>query len=97
MSDLTYSRHAEVRMNQRGVRPFDIELILQCGSEIGDDVYFLSRKDAERAIRRRKSEIQALERLSNHKLVRAGDTIVTCYRSERHDQRRMLQDRRESL
>jgi len=90
MSTIFSSRHAEARMRQRGLRNSDIELILRCASEVGGDVYFLGRRDVEREIRLRKREIQALERLSGQKIVLAGQTIVTCYKSRKSDQRRMF-------
>lgn len=96
MSTIILSRHAEARMRQRGIRNSDVELILRCASEIGADVYFLSRKDVQREIYRRKREIQALERLCDQKVVLAEDTVVTCYQSRRSDQRTMLRDGRES-
>ena len=80
MNTAALSYHAEVRMRQRGLRNEDVALILRCASDIGDDVYFLSRKDADREIRQRKQEIQALERLCGQKLVVADSTVVTCYR-----------------
>lgn len=89
------SRHAETRMNQRGLRHSDLSLILRCGSEVGDDVVFLSHHDADKEICRRKQEIQMLERLRGQKVVVAGDTVVTCYRSKRRDQKRMLRAARE--
>ena len=92
MTILTMSNHAETRMRQRGLRNTDVELILRCASEIGEDVYFLSRKDVERETQRRKREIQALDRLCGQKVVVAEDTIVTCYHSRRNDQKRMLRD-----
>ncbi len=95
MSALALSSHAEARMRQRGLRLSDLELVVHCASEIGEDIYFLSRKDAEREIRRRKREIQALERLQGHKVVVADETVVTCYRSHRRDQKRMLRNGRE--
>mgnify|MGYP004000973729 CR=1 FL=1 len=97
MNAISLSKHATERMQQRGVRLSDVDLILHCASEIGDDVYFLSRNDAEREIRRRKIEIQALERLCGLKLVVAGDTAVTCYRSTRRDQNRTLRKGRETV
>lgn len=96
MNALSLSNHAEARMRQRGLRLSDLQLILRCASEIGEDIYFLSRKDAEREIRQRKREIQALERLRGQKVVVEDDTIVTCYRSRRKDQKRLLRNRRES-
>ena len=90
MSTLTLSNHAETRMRQRGLRLSDLELVLRCASEIGKDIYFLSRKDVHREIRRRKREIQALERLQGQKVVVAYETVVTCYRSNSRDQKRTL-------
>jgi hypothetical protein len=95
MSSVNLSHHAETRMRQRGLRNSDIDLILQCASEIGDDLYFLSRKDVDREISRRKDEIQALERLRGQKVVVAEETVVTCYKSRRSDQRRFLRKGRE--
>jgi len=95
MNTLTLSNHAKVRMRQRGLRRTDLDLVLRCASEIGEDVYFLSRKDAEREISRRKREIQALERLRDHKVVVADETVVTCYRSHCNDQKRMLRKMKE--
>jgi len=95
MNTLTISKHAEIRMRQRGLRCSDLDLILHCGSEIRDGTYFLSRKDAEREICRRKREIQALERLQGQKVIVADETVVTCYRSNSRDQKRMLRTGRE--
>ena len=96
MFDFNVSAHASTRMNQRGMREPDIALILQCGSQIDDAVFFLSRKDANREIQRRKLEIRALERLRNRKVVTDGKTVVTCYPSSKFDQKRTLRRGRES-
>jgi hypothetical protein len=82
-------------MRQRGRRNVDVDLILRCGTPIGEDVYFLSGKDVAREIERRKHEIQYLERNRNRKLVVADDTVVTCYRSKESDQKRTLRNGRE--
>ena len=54
-----------------------------------------ARTDRERETRRLKREIHRLERLRNRKLLVAGRIVVTCYRSCRRDQRRMLRRGRE--
>jgi hypothetical protein len=90
MIPIAYSRHAETRMRQRGLRKADVELIVGCATLVGADVYFLSRKDVEREIRRRRQEIQTLERLRNQKVVVADGTVVTCYRSRPDDQKRIF-------
>lgn len=82
-------------MRQRGMRTSDVELIIGCATLVGDDVYFLSFKDAEREICRRKREIQTLQRLRNRKVVVACDRVVTCYRSRSHDQKCFLRKERE--
>ncbi len=96
MNSVTLSKHAEMRIRQRGLRPADVELILQCAEEIDDDVYFLRDKDAELEIRRRKQEIQMLERLRGQKVVMASDTVVTCYRLKPSSQKRALRRCRKS-
>ena len=98
MIQIAYSAHAKMRMCQRGIRKADVDLVLGCASEIDENVYFLSRKDVDREIRRRKQEIQAFERLRNQKVVvdgDDGDTVVTCYQSRWKDQKRTLRRGRE--
>ena len=86
-SDILYLGRRDVR---RAVRPMSREIRrlnrLQCTS--ADTV-------RQREIRRLKRKIQALERLSGWKLVVAGDTAVTCYRSNRRDRKRTLRRGRE--
>ncbi len=96
MSAPVPSRHAETRMRQRGFRYSDLVCVLDHGSLIGDDTYFLSRKDVDREIRQHKREIQRLERLKNSKIVIKGETIVTCCRSHLRDQKRLLRRKREA-
>lgn len=95
MNSKILSRHAETRMRQRGVRPNDLEIVFRYGAEIGEDVYFLADRNVDRGIQNLKWEIQALERLRGQKVVVAGDTVVTCYRSRPRDQKRMLRTRKQ--
>ena len=97
MTNIAYSRHAQTRMQQRGVRKKDIELFLACATQVDENVYFLRLKDATREIDCRKQEIQTLERLRNRKVVVAGDMIVTCYSSGRRDQKRTLRHGRQKV
>lgn len=90
MNSISYCSHARTRMQQRGVRSEDVELILACATQIDENVYLMREKDADREIERRKREIQALGRLRNQKVVLAGTTMVTTYSSNRKDQKRML-------
>lgn len=95
MLDLVKSRHAEKRLNQRGICLEDVDLLLNSATQVAQDAYLLTNGDVEREIVRRKKEIQQLEKLRGLKLVVEGDTLVTAYRSKRADQRRTLRKGRE--
>jgi hypothetical protein len=79
MDYVKISRHAVHRMNQRGFREQDIDLVLRCGTLISDDTFMLRNKDVDREIRDCKRELQQLERLRNSKIVVANGTLVTCF------------------
>lgn len=93
MNRLELSEHAQTRLQQRGVRHVDVEVILACSEEMADGTYFLTRRAAADEIYRRKKEIQTLERLRGQKIVVSGDTLVTCYRPVNHAQQRILRQR----
>lgn len=85
MEGIIYSTHAGKRMQQRGIRETDIRLLLSCGTQIDDASILLLDKDADYEIKRRKQEIQTLERLRGCKVVVAGEVVVICYHtSSRH-------------
>lgn len=79
MDGTAYSNHAVQRMQQRGVRERDIDLLVCCGTQIDEASILLSDKDAVREIERRKQEIRSLERLRGCKVVIAEGVVVTCY------------------
>ena len=95
MSGLVYSHHAQARMQQRGLRKRDIELIVGLGTRVADDAYLLRRQDVDREIEVRRREIQALGRLRDHKVVMVDDTIVTCYRPNTTVRKRDIRGGRE--
>ena len=90
MPDITYSSHAETRMQQRGIRKTDIPIILACGTQIDDETYFMRNRDAVREIETRKREIQTLSRLANRKVVIRNGRVITAYPSNLADQKRTL-------
>ena len=90
MTDLTYSPHARTRMQQRGIRKADIPIILEYGTQIDDETYFMRNRDAAREIETRKREIQALSRLVNRKVVIRNGRVITAYPSIPADQKRTL-------
>lgn len=87
---LPRSRHGEARLNQRGIRQGDVELIGRCGTEVEDGVYLVCQQDAARQIARLKNEIGAIERIAGKKLVLREGRVVTAYPSGRRDTKRAL-------
>ncbi|MFZ5621522.1 MAG: DUF4258 domain-containing protein [Pseudomonadota bacterium] len=88
--------HAQRRMQQRGMRAEDLDLVIQCGSLISKDSVLLLRKDAEREIRKRKREIQALERLKGCKIVIRDNAVITLYRPSKEQEKRLLDESEEA-
>ena len=95
MTDLSYTRHARTRMQQRGIRKAAIPIILEYGTQIDDETYFMCNRDAAREIETRKREIQTLSRLVNRKVVIRDGRVITAYPSNPSDQKRTLRRGRE--
>ena len=90
MTAIAYTRHAETRMQQRGIRNGDVTLVLECGTQVDDETWLMRDRDVRREIERRKREIQALGRLASKKVVMRGEQVVTAYPSRPDDQKRAL-------
>ena len=90
MNDIIYTRHAKIRMQQRGIRESDIPIILACGTQIDDETWLMCNRDATREIEARKREIQTLSRLANRKVVIRNGRVITAYPSNSTDQKRTL-------
>ena len=90
MTSIGYTRHAETRMQQRGIRSGDITLILECGTQIDDQTWLMRNRDVRREIECRKREIQALGRLARKKLVMRDGHVITVYPSRLDDQKLTL-------
>jgi hypothetical protein len=79
MLHIDLTTHANQRLQQRGFRKADVNLILQSASQIGPMVYVLTERDAEQQIKQRKREILDLERLRGATLVIDGSRVITVY------------------
>ena len=90
MIDISYTRHAETRMQQRAIRERDIPLVIELGTQVDDETWILLKRDVAREIDIRKREIQKLERLENRKVVMRGGHVITAYPSRPADQKRTL-------
>lgn len=83
---LDWSGHATKRMQQRGLRNQDVELVIRCGTPVNRDGILLRNRDIQREIAARKAEIQALERLKGVKVVvsEEGKIITVLHASSKH-------------
>lgn len=64
------SRHALTRMNQRGLRHQDLDLVTRYGTWTGDQEVFLSRRDVQLQTAQLKGEIGRLLKRGEDKLQR---------------------------
>ena len=92
MTGISYTRHAEMRMQQRAIRERDIPLIIELGTQVDDETWIYAASGMlAREIDIRKREIQKLERLANCKVVMLGEgDVITAYPSRPADQKRTL-------
>ncbi len=90
MTALNLSNHAEIRMNQRGIRQSDIDLIMNFGEQIAPDAIMMTKRRALNLIEDFKSKIHAIERLTNKKLIIEDGKIITAYHSAKTQQRKDL-------
>jgi Domain of unknown function (DUF4258) len=89
MSALHLTRHAILRMSQRGIRLDDLEIVESIGTEV-EGGYLVLQKDAQVFERDAKKAINQVRRLVGKRFVRNGDIIVTAYHAGRAKQRRLL-------
>jgi len=83
------SNHAFTRIQQRGMRPPDIDLIFYFGTETSEG-YLLNRKDVQTAVADLKKLISRLERLSGAAIYTAEDIVKTSFRPTKKQRRRLL-------
>ena len=84
----TLTHHAVKRMNQRGIRNPDIDLLLASADQVAPDAYLMTDVITDQEIERRKREIQQLERLRGKTFIVEGAAVVTAYHAQRRDQKR---------
>lgn len=94
MPDLHVTKHAEMRMRQRGYRNVDLDLVLSAATDLGEDAFLLTDRDVAREIERRKQEIQQLERLRGSRFIMRGGALVTIYHAVGKQKRAMAYEGR---
>ena len=86
---LNLSKHAEERVQQRGFKPSDLELIFEYGTHTNESTV-LRKKDVEEAASRLKHDINRLYRLAGSAVIVQDNTILSIYRPSKAKRRRML-------
>lgn len=86
--EFSASRHASMRIQQRGVFGNDLDVFLEIADHIepakrGCEVWMLSRQ-ALKELSKSGMEPQRIERLSRYRVVMDGETVVTVTKTIRH-------------
>lgn len=89
MASFLVTKHADVRMRQRGRRPKDIEFVLTHGTETPEGI-LLTRRDVD-AIEQEARRVIALARKLQNVFVPCVDgTVKTIFKASSAQQSRML-------
>ena len=89
MSVITITDHGSARMNQRGIREKDLDLLFLIGTE-ADDGFVVRRRDYQDFERVLKRLIQRARRLVGKRLVIAEGQLITGYHAMPGNMRRLL-------
>ncbi len=88
------TRHGQRRMQQRGLKLNDVDLVLRCGTDYHAGRIVLRDRDVAREIRNCKRLMQKLERLRGSVVVIEDGHLITCYRLHGGKGRRCLREQR---
>jgi hypothetical protein len=89
MTASALTRHAVMRLSQRGIRPADLEVLHLLGTDVEDGIILL-RKDAQAFECEAKKAIARVWRLVGKRSVSDGATVITAYHTTRAKERRLL-------
>jgi hypothetical protein len=89
MTELTVTRHAEIRMAQRSILLGDADLIAMVGTKV-EDGYVLLEKDYQAVEHFIKKFLQRIRRLRGKRLVVIEGQIVTAFHATRRQHRQLL-------
>ena len=92
MTQYQFCAHAQARLRQRGRCTQDVDLILRYGTHIKGNGIILRKKDVDDTLRDLRALSERLQRLTNWKVILAGEEIVTIYRAGRRHQKRVFED-----
>ncbi len=89
MSQVRVSAHAKRRMDQRGLRMHDVDIIERFGTECEDGLYFGVR-DAEAARQILKRDLNRLDHLVDTRLILGRQAKTVIRRTSKKQRRAML-------
>lgn len=79
---MRFSRHAQKRMSQRGIKEHDFNFILAYGEQRyrdGVTEITLTNKAADQIIMAYKKQISAVEKMKNKSFIIDGDNVLTAF------------------
>ena len=89
MSASTLTKHAVLRLSQRGIRCDDLQLIQSIGTEV-EGGFLVRQKDFQALERELKKLRDHARRLVGKRVVRNGDAVITAYHAGHAKERRLL-------
>lgn len=89
MAPFRLTKHAEVRMQQRGRRPKDIEFVLTHGTETPEGI-LLTRRDVNTIEQEARRAIKLAHKLQNVFVPCEKGVVKTVFRASGAQQRRLL-------
>lgn len=92
---LRFSKHSTTRIQQRGYRLNDLEIIVQHGTPTPDG-YFLRDRDVDSLQRDLECQLKKLEHLRGSYAVVDGNDVVSIYRPDHARKRSLLREARET-
>ena len=95
MNNLSISRHAIARSAQRGIAINDLNILMLIGCEV-ENGYFVRDKDYESFEREVFKSLERIRRQCGARLVVSDGCIVTTYRTNRRQGRRLLRNAEET-
>jgi hypothetical protein len=78
MTDFIVTNHADARLQQRGMKHKDIDLIKVYGEYVEDGI-LMTTKVTDEAISSLRRTVKRLEKLKGRLLITDGPVVITCF------------------
>jgi hypothetical protein len=90
--NIALSGHCQVRLQQRGLKTRDMDLMMEFAEEV-DDGYIMTNKARVNAIAELRRKLQRVERLGGVAFITNNGVAITTYRADRHRVRDLCEGR----